>query len=318
MKLSSLRDALVASRGFAHKRDIGHAMDLLGSALPEGIAIGDDCATIPDGDGHLLFAIEGFVDDFVERMPWFAGYCGVMVNASDIYAMGGRPIAVVDALWSDGVDRASPVFAGLAEASRRYGIPLAGGHTNLKSGRGQLAVAILGRAKRLLTSFDARPGDALLMAIDLRGKWQDPFPYWNASTDAPPGAPAGRPRPAAATGRAEPLRCGQGHQHGGRARDRADAARMLEGRCVDRRRRHPATVPNRRQRRRNSAAMVDGVPELWLCAVGAAEACGRGTRTIPCTRPGLRDGRRQSPPVPPSRCVAPTTKRCCGTSIRNR
>ena len=54
----------------------------------------------PDGDGHLLFAIEGFVDDFVEKMPWFAGYSGVMVNVSDIYAMGGRALAVVDAIWA--------------------------------------------------------------------------------------------------------------------------------------------------------------------------------------------------------------------------
>jgi len=46
-------------------------------------------------------------------------------------------------------------------------------------------VAILGRANRLLTSFDARPGDALVMAIDLRGQWQEPYPYWNASTGAP-------------------------------------------------------------------------------------------------------------------------------------
>ena len=50
---------------------------------------------------------------------------------------------------------------------------------------GQLAVAILGRANRLLTSFDARPGDALVMAIDLRGEFMEPHPFWNASTSAP-------------------------------------------------------------------------------------------------------------------------------------
>jgi AIR synthase-related protein len=185
MDLVALVDALRASRGFAHKHDIGRATAALPSASSRGIAVGDDCAAIPDGDGHLLFAIEGFVDDFVERMPWFAGYCGVMVNTSDVYAMGGRPIAVVDALWSDGADDAAQVLAGMAEAADRYGIPIVGGHTNLKSARAQLSVAVLGRARKLLTSFDARPGDALVMAIDLRGRWQDPFPYWNASTRAP-------------------------------------------------------------------------------------------------------------------------------------
>lgn len=187
MNAQALCNALRASRGFAHKRDIASVMRQLGPTLPADIAVGDDCAAIPDRDGHhLLFAIEGFVDEFVERMPWFAGYCGVMVNVSDIYAMGGRPLAVVDALWSAGAQAAAPLLEGLAEASRRYGVPIVGGHSNYQSVRGQLAVAIVGRARKLLTSFDARPGDALLMAIDLRGAWQEPYPYWNCSTEAPP------------------------------------------------------------------------------------------------------------------------------------
>jgi AIR synthase-related protein len=185
VNVHALCDALRASRGFAHKRDISDVMRRLQPVLPVGIAVGDDCAAIPDGDGHLLFAMEGFVDDFVERMPWFAGYCGVMVNVSDIYAMGGRPLAVVDALWSADAQAGAPVLDGLVEASRRYGVPIVGGHSNHKAARGQLAVAILGRARKLLTSFDAQPGDALVMAVDLRGQWQEPYPYWNASTSAP-------------------------------------------------------------------------------------------------------------------------------------
>ena len=185
MNAHALCDALRASRGFAHKRDISAVMRQLAPALPANIAASDDCAAIPDGDGHLLFAIEGFVDDFVERMPWFAGYCGVMVNVSDVYAMGGRPIAIVDALWSAGAEGAAALLDGLAEGSRRYGVPIVGGHSNCKSARGQLAVAIVGRARKLLTSQGARPGDALLMAIDLRGAWQEPYPYWNCSTEAP-------------------------------------------------------------------------------------------------------------------------------------
>jgi selenophosphate synthetase-related protein len=103
--LGGLVEQLRGSRGFAHKRDIGAALGTLVSSLPGGstdlaqaVAVGDDCAAIPDGDGWLLFAIEGFVDDFVQAMPWFAGWSGVMVNLSDIAAMGGRGIAVVDAL----------------------------------------------------------------------------------------------------------------------------------------------------------------------------------------------------------------------------
>lgn len=193
MSLAELAAELRAGRGFAHKRDIGRVMQTLAGALPAGVAdlaqavpVGDDCAAIPDGDGGwLLFAIEGFLSEFVQQSPWFAGYCGVMVNVSDIAAMGGRPIAVVDALWSRGDAAGDEVLKGLASAAQRYGVPIVGGHSNTRSESGQLAVAILGRARRLLTSFDARPGDRLLMAIDLRGAYEEPHPFFNASTGAP-------------------------------------------------------------------------------------------------------------------------------------
>jgi AIR synthase-related protein len=169
------------SRGLLHKADIAPIMRGLGIGSQDAVAVGDDAAILPGG---LLLAIEGFVEDFVAADPWFAGYCGVMVNVSDILAMGGRPIAVVDALWSDGSDKAAPLLAGMREAARRYRVPVVGGHSNLRSGAGQLAVAILGRAERPVTSFDARPGQAILVATDLRGAFRNPFPWWDASTSA--------------------------------------------------------------------------------------------------------------------------------------
>ncbi len=179
------------TRGFAHKRDISDVMDeftqvLLPNAMDQSVPVGDDCAAIPDGHGgYLLFAIEGMVEDFIERQPWFAGYSAVMVNVSDIYAMGGRPIAVVNALWSEGMAHASEMIKGMAAASAAYAVPIVGGHSNNRSARPQLAVSILGKATHLLTSFDAMPGDVLIMACDLRGAYQEPFPYWNCSSQAP-------------------------------------------------------------------------------------------------------------------------------------
>lgn len=186
--VEDLVDRLRASRGFTHKRDIAGVMAQLApttgvTAVPNG----DDCAVLPDpsGAGHLLLAIEGLVQDLVESMPWFAGYSAVMVNLSDVAAMGGRAVAVVDALWASSEPQAREVLAGMRAAAERYGVPLVGGHTNLQSASGQLAVAVLGRAQRLISSFAARPGDRLLVAVDLRGQWQAPYPFWNASTEAP-------------------------------------------------------------------------------------------------------------------------------------
>ncbi|MBB3770544.1 hypothetical protein FHS55_001139 [Angulomicrobium tetraedrale] len=181
----ALAAALRGSAGLMAKADIGLAAARLGLGEGSAIRVGDDCAAIPDGDGFLLLAIEGFMNRFVAGDPWFAGWCGMMVNISDIAAMGGRPLAVVDAVWADGEEGAAPVLDGLRAASQRFGVPIVGGHTNLSTDRGQLSVAILGRAKKLLTSFDARPGETLIAAIDLRGRYREPFSNWEAATEAP-------------------------------------------------------------------------------------------------------------------------------------
>jgi len=187
MTLDAIIQMLRAAKGLAHKTDIAPVLARLGLGASSTIPVGDDCAAIPDGDGFLLLAIEGFMPEFVAADPHFAGYCGILVNLSDVAAMGGRPIAVVDAVWSAGTVQAEPIMAGLAEASARYGVPVIGGHTNTRAAANLLSVAILGRAKSLLTSFDAKPGETIVAAIDLRGRMREPAPYWDASTMAPPG-----------------------------------------------------------------------------------------------------------------------------------
>ena len=184
--LEALAERLKASPALAAKADIGIVAARLG--LAQGaIPVGDDCAAIPDGDGHLLFAAEGFISAFVDADPWFAGWCGVMVNLSDVAAMGGRPLAVVDVVWAEGEEGAKAVLDGLRAAAGAYGVPIVGGHTNLHNRETHLAVAVLGRAgARLLTSFDAQPGDALVMVVDKRGAYREPFDNFQAALEAPP------------------------------------------------------------------------------------------------------------------------------------
>ncbi|HEY8901289.1 MAG TPA: sll0787 family AIR synthase-like protein [Chthoniobacterales bacterium] len=158
------------------------------------VAVGDDASAIPDGDGYLLLAAEGMMEAFIERDPWFAGYCAVMVNISDIAAMGGHPTAIVDVLWAheDSVV-AREIWAGMQAASVAYDVPIVGGHTTRFPAERTplLAAAVLGRARKLISSFAARPGDDLLMAVDLRAAYRgEGTLFWNASV----GSPAGRLR----------------------------------------------------------------------------------------------------------------------------
>tara|TARA_B100001093_G_scaffold132555_1_gene125234 strand:+ start:267 stop:1214 length:948 start_codon:yes stop_codon:yes gene_type:complete len=132
---------------------------------------GDDAAVIPDQNGWQLIAMEGFMNEFVAAEPWFAGWCSVMVNLSDILAMGGRATAVTNAIWAPTRDFAGEIFRGMREASEVYQVPIVGGHTNLNTDRPQLSAAIFGKTKAVISSFNAQPGEDLIAATDLRGSY---------------------------------------------------------------------------------------------------------------------------------------------------
>jgi len=186
-RLSTGGPALAAARGVAGKTDIASACADLGLDAASAGRPGDDCAALPDGQGGwTLYAIEGFIPAFVEADPWFAGWCGVMVNISDVLAMGGTPTAVVNAIWAPDSETAAPVLAGMAAASKAYNVPIVGGHSNLGADALNLSVSVLGHAETLMTSFDAAPDDVLICVVDHRGAYQLPFDNWQAALDAPP------------------------------------------------------------------------------------------------------------------------------------
>ncbi len=188
--LSELAAQLRQSLGILQKRDIQTAAQALGQSVgfnsSKKILLGDDCAAIPDLEGYLLLAAEGIWPLLVETEPWFAGWCAVLVNICDIYAMGGRPIALADTLWTQSISASKPLWDGMTTAAQTYNVPIVGGHTNCHSPYNALSVAILGRAKRLIASFNAQPGDLLLVATDFRGKPHPKYPFWDAATAAAP------------------------------------------------------------------------------------------------------------------------------------
>jgi len=190
INLEQLAARLKQSLGIVQKQDIQIANQILGlhtdSQHGSRIRVGDDCAAIPDAEGYLLLAAEGMWHVLVESDPWFAGWCAVMVNVSDIAAMGGKAIAIVDTIWTEDNAQAIPLMEGMKAASQAFNVPIVGGHTNFHSAYNALSVAIMGRANNLISSFAAQPGDLLVMAIDMTGEMHPKFPFWNAATKSKP------------------------------------------------------------------------------------------------------------------------------------
>lgn len=182
--LQMLAESLRAHPSIRSKRAIAESTQALAlTAQSDGLP-GDDAAVLPREGGFDLLAGEGFIPAFVEADPWFAGWCGLMVNISDIAAMGGRAVAVIDQIWAPDAQAGAELMRGMQDASRAYGVPIVGGHTNFAAPGLSLAVSILGRASALISSFTARPGDVLVAAIDPRGHYVN-FDNFCAALDAP-------------------------------------------------------------------------------------------------------------------------------------
>ncbi|RJQ85652.1 MAG: hypothetical protein C4519_03015 [Desulfobacteraceae bacterium] len=140
-----------------------------GTQLPN---FGDDAAIVPWQDGYLLMAADGMMTPLLINEPYAAGKAAVMVTVNDIYAMGGRPIGLVNVLASGDAQQRARIVAGIAKGCQKLQVPMLGGHTHPDAAQDHpaLSVAILGHAHKLLRSHLAAPGDDLVLAVDLGGR----------------------------------------------------------------------------------------------------------------------------------------------------
>ena len=191
MSFTELMDGLRLHSGLLAKRDIQPAAGMFcHQPFPQlGAAgmLGDDAALLPRQNGQLLLACEGMHPGLVEEDPWFAGWSGVLVNLSDIAAMGGRPLALVNSVWSGGADALQPLLEGMRFACERFGVPMVGGHSNQQSPYTALSVAVLGVAEGpVLSARAAAPGDELWMLVNKNGAFYRHYPFWDSATHATP------------------------------------------------------------------------------------------------------------------------------------
>lgn len=179
---------LAASTGLARKAEIGRAVRALAAGyfpLDWPPCFGEDAAAIPHEDGYLVLAADGIRQDFLTD-PFWAGYCSVLVNVNDVVATGGRPLAMVNVVSGGDAGRREELLSGIAFGSRHFGVPMIGGHLHPEGAEESVAVAIVGTARRLVSSFAARPGDDLVVAVDLHGSWHEPFPHWDSTSKRSP------------------------------------------------------------------------------------------------------------------------------------
>jgi uncharacterized protein len=178
--LEALVEAVRSAPGLLGKRDV---------QVVERFGVdGDDAALLPHRGEYLVVCGEAISPPFLEADPYGAGSAAVVTNVSDVRAMGGRPLALVDMLVSPDKQHAGTVLDGIAWASDLLGVPVVGGHVTLGHAPA-LSASCTGVATRPLRGSDARPGDVLLAAFALDGRYMsETRPFFTALHDRPRGA----------------------------------------------------------------------------------------------------------------------------------
>jgi putative N-acetyltransferase (TIGR04045 family) len=158
---------------------------LVGDLVGRDAWRGDDGAPVPGSD--VIAATDAILPSMVERDPEWAGWCSVLVNLNDLYAMGASPVGLMDALGARDASFARRVLRGLTDAARAWDVPVLGGHTQLGV-PAALSVTALGRADRPVAGGGARPGQRLRVTADLGGGWRPGYTgsQWDSSTRRTP------------------------------------------------------------------------------------------------------------------------------------
>ena len=135
-----------------------------------GEGVGSDCAAVSVSRGMKLLATTDAVVEGVHfRLPGFSpedvGWKALAVNLSDLAAAGARPRWFLCALGlpQRAVALVPRIARGMAKLASASGCKLVGGNVT-RASQLSLTITALGEARRPLSRFGARPGDALVVA----------------------------------------------------------------------------------------------------------------------------------------------------------
>ncbi len=164
MRLSDIGEPAIIE--IIRKRFAGKNRDVL-------VGIGDDAAVIKPRRENLLLTTDSMVEDVHFNLKFTTsyqlGFKIVSVNASDIYAMGGRPYyLLLDLAMNRNTERQfiDSFFDGADEALKLYNINLVGG--NLATAEKMVTNAtLIGYAERPVKRAGAHEGDKIYVTGSL-------------------------------------------------------------------------------------------------------------------------------------------------------
>jgi len=134
--------------------------------------IGQDSAAIKNNNDMLtLITTDRIKTSYIENFPFGAGFSSILVGVDDIYACGGKPLAVSIIISFKDEILGQKMIDGICKGSKLFQVPIVRGHTNIKE-YNELSSTVIGEIKRdeYISATNAQDKDEIILAVDFSGK----------------------------------------------------------------------------------------------------------------------------------------------------
>jgi hypothetical protein len=134
--------------------------------------IGQDSAAVTNNNDMLtLITTDRIKTSYIENFPLGAGFSSILVGVDDIYACGGKPLAVSIIISFKDQILGQKMIDGICKGSKLFQVPIVRGHTNLKEFN-ELSSTVIGEIKRdeYISATNAQDKDDIILAVDFSGK----------------------------------------------------------------------------------------------------------------------------------------------------
>ena len=134
--------------------------------------IGQDSAAIKNNNDMLtLITTDRIKTSYIENFPLGAGFSSILVGVDDIYACGGKPLAVSIIISFKDQIIGQKMIDGICKGSKLFQVPIVRGHTNIKE-YNELSSTVIGEIKKdeYISATNAQDKDDVILAVDFSGK----------------------------------------------------------------------------------------------------------------------------------------------------
>jgi selenophosphate synthetase-related protein len=187
--LKKVAESIINNRNILEKQEIESLIQFIdsNSFKSERIFsdIGEDSASIKNNNQiYTLITTDRIKTTFIENFPFGAGFSAILVGVDDIYASGGKPIAVSVIISFKDKNIGQKLIEGICDGSKKFQVPIVRGHTNMKDFY-ELSSTMVGevKAENYISAKNAQFQDDIILAVDFDGKvGKANNMYWDTTT----------------------------------------------------------------------------------------------------------------------------------------